>query len=122
MQTLAPSMESYELVPVIWASKPSTGEDWARSSALPCGMPSAMSNSTTSPSCFSPMRCASVPPIWPAPINAILLRAMEEVLREKPLGTADRAVVNFFSRGVQVSIGIAAHNDHHAICNTLYQT
>src|SRR6266700_1635465 len=29
-------------------SKPSTGEDWARSSALPCGMPSAMSKSKVS--------------------------------------------------------------------------
>ena len=34
------------------------------------------SNITTSPSCLRPMRWASVPPIWPAPINAILLRAM----------------------------------------------
>src|SRR5262249_25529915 len=35
-----------------------------------------MSNSTTSPSSFRPIRWASVPPIWPAPINAILGRAM----------------------------------------------
>src|SRR5215831_3935519 len=46
-------------------------------------MPSAMSNSTTSPSSLRPIRWASVPPIWPAPINAILGRAM----REKNLGS-----------------------------------
>src|ERR1700737_4361819 len=39
-------------------------------------MPSAISNRTTSPSSLRPTRWASVPPIWPAPINAILLRAM----------------------------------------------
>ena len=46
-----------QVVPVIWASKPSTGEDWTRSSALPLGMPSAMSNMLTSPS-SRPMRWA----------------------------------------------------------------
>jgi hypothetical protein len=51
------------------ASKPSTGEDSAMSSALPCGMPSAMSNRTTSPSSLS-RQCASVPPMLPAPIRA----------------------------------------------------
>src|SRR5262249_45177851 len=35
-----------------------------------------MSNRTTSPSSLRPIRWASVPPIWPAPINAILGRAM----------------------------------------------
>src|SRR6266851_836881 len=39
-------------------------------------MPSAISNSTTSPSSLRPIRWDSVPPIWPAPINAILGRAM----------------------------------------------
>src|SRR6478672_9355837 len=58
------------------ASKSLTCDDWAISSAFPCGTPSMTSNMTTSPSSFSPMRWASVPPIWPAPINAILLRAM----------------------------------------------
>ena len=48
----------------------------ARSSALPCGTPSTMSNRTTSPSSFSAARCASVPPICPAPMRAIFLRAM----------------------------------------------
>src|SRR5439155_18106333 len=46
------------------------------SSAFPCGTPSTTSNSTTSPSSFNPASKASVPPIWPAPIRAILLRAM----------------------------------------------
>src|SRR3954470_3217863 len=39
-------------------------------------MPSATSNSTTSPSSWWPTRWASVPPIWPAPIKAILERAI----------------------------------------------
>ena len=63
-------------MPVNLASKSLTGEDCAMSSALPCGTPSTMSNRTTSPSCLRPMRWASVPPIWPAPIKAIFLRAM----------------------------------------------
>src|SRR6266478_4470102 len=46
------------------------------SSAFPCGTPSTTSNSTTSPSSFKPASKASVPPIWPAPIRAIFLRAM----------------------------------------------
>ena len=48
------------------------------SSALPCGTPSTMSNSTTSPSSLRPARWARVPPIWPAPMSAILLRAMSD--------------------------------------------
>src|SRR3954452_5504055 len=47
------------------------------SSALPSGMPSAMSNRTISPSSFRPASRASVPPIWPAPTSAIFLRAMK---------------------------------------------
>src|SRR5260370_6301019 len=35
-----------------------------------------MSNSTTSPNSLSPASKAKVPPIWPAPISAILLRAI----------------------------------------------
>ena len=50
---------------------------WAMSSALPWGMPSAMSNRTMSPSSRIAARWASVPPIIPAPISAIFLRAME---------------------------------------------
>src|ERR1700730_3574905 len=46
------------------------------SSALPCGTPSTTSTRRMSPSSFSPARSASVPPICPAPISAILLRAM----------------------------------------------
>ena len=79
MHTSAPSMASYELVPANRASNPSIGEDSTRSSALPWGTPSTTSNSTTSPSALSPIRCASVPPIWPAPINAILFRAMSKI-------------------------------------------
>ena len=43
------------------------------SSDLPCGMPSAMSKRTTSPSSFRPARWASVPPIMPAPISNNLI-------------------------------------------------
>ncbi len=46
------------------------------SSALPAATPPNTSNSTTSPSSFRPIRWASVPPILPAPIRAILLRAI----------------------------------------------
>ena len=46
------------------------------SSALPSGMPSAMSNRTMSPSSRIAARWARVPPIIPAPISAIFLRAM----------------------------------------------
>src|SRR5437588_13077885 len=50
------------------------------SSAFPCGTPSTMSNSTTSPSSLTPASSARVPPIWPAPISAILLRAISNSL------------------------------------------
>src|SRR5262249_61727919 len=57
-------------------------------------MPSITSNSTTSPSSFNPMRWASVPPIWPAPINAILLRAMVGKLSTCAAAERGRVVVN----------------------------
>src|SRR6478752_9535877 len=82
------------------ASKSLTGDDWAISSAFPCGIPSMTSNMTTSPSSFSPMRWASVPPIWPAPINAILLRAMVGKLSTCCRG-ARRVVVNRLGSGRQ---------------------
>src|SRR5688572_8431688 len=50
------------------------------SSALPSGIPSAMSNRTMSPSSRIAAKWASVPPIIPAPISAILRRAMKPVL------------------------------------------
>src|SRR5690348_2014380 len=46
-----------------------------------------MSQRTTSPSCFKPASRASVPPIWPAPTSAILLRAIEDLF----LGGVGRA-------------------------------
>src|SRR5438067_5530972 len=46
------------------------------SSALPSGMPSATSTRTMSPISLIPARCASVPPIMPAPMRAIFFRAM----------------------------------------------
>src|SRR5438046_2496836 len=52
------------------------GEPCTMSSALPCGTPSTTSNITTSPSSLRPASKAKVPPIWPAPTSAILLRAM----------------------------------------------
>src|SRR5687768_6033891 len=50
------------------------------SSAFPSGIPSAMSNRTISPSSRIAAKWASVPPIIPAPISAILRRAMKPVL------------------------------------------
>ena len=76
MTISAPSISEYELVPLIVASKPSTAPLCIMSSDLPAGMPSATSNRTTSPSSFRPMRWARVPPIIPAPMSAILVRAM----------------------------------------------
>src|SRR5437870_8769258 len=52
------------------------GPPSSRSSAFPCGRPSITSKRTTSPRPFSAARCASVPPIIPAPMSAIFLRAM----------------------------------------------
>src|SRR5271168_380966 len=57
-------------------SYPSIAEPWTMSSALPCGTPSTTSTRRTSPSSLRPARSARVPPICPAPISAILLRAM----------------------------------------------
>src|SRR5437763_7735995 len=53
------------------------------SSAFPCGTPSTMSNSTTSPNSLSPANKANVPPIWPAPTSAILLRAIGKFLAKR---------------------------------------
>src|SRR5437016_4538218 len=61
------------------------------SSALPLAMPSAsgMSNRTMSPNSFWPASSASVPPICPAPISAIFLRAMRKTpVREAARGSA----------------------------------
>ena len=79
MTTSAPAMPEKSLAPFMRASKPSTGEASAMSSDLPWGTPSTMSNSTMSPSSFRPASSARVPPICPAPTNAILLRAMRSV-------------------------------------------
>src|SRR5262245_44660551 len=58
-------------------SYPSTGPAWARSSALPCGMPSTMSTSTTSASSFDAIQWAQVAPTLPAPMTVTLfLRGM----------------------------------------------
>ena len=54
--------------------KPSTEDDCAMSKAFPFAMPLATSNKTTSSTnSFVPIKCARVPPIWPAPIRDILL-------------------------------------------------
>src|SRR5947209_12422860 len=49
-----------------------------------------MSNSTTSPNFLRPASKASVPPIWPAPISAILLRAMGKSSSRKARGVLAR--------------------------------
>src|SRR6201995_2898383 len=69
-------MAAWSLEPPITASYPSIAEPCTMSSALPCGTPSTTSTRRTSPSSLSPARRARVPPICPAPISAILLRAM----------------------------------------------
>src|SRR4030095_5006239 len=51
------------------------GPACARSSALPCGMPSTTSTSTTSPSSFSTAYCATEAPTLPAPTTVIFGRA-----------------------------------------------
>src|SRR3990170_4192196 len=59
----------------------SIGVSCARSSRLPCGTPSTMSKSTTSPSFLRPISSARVPPILPAPMSAIFRRAIMPRLR-----------------------------------------
>src|SRR5262245_39392751 len=66
------------------------GPPSTRSSAFPCGMPSMTSKSATSPSPFSAQRCASVPPIIPAPMSAIFFRAMGASQTENRRGTQPR--------------------------------
>src|SRR5439155_3840237 len=50
------------------------GPAWSRSSALPCGIPSMTSTSTTSPSSFSTAYWATLAPTLPAPTTVILGR------------------------------------------------
>src|SRR5213594_1215987 len=57
-------------------SKPSIGPPSRMSSAFPCGTPSITSKRTASPRPLSAQRCASVPPIMPAPMSAIFFLAM----------------------------------------------
>ena len=99
--TSAPAMSLYSDVPLMLASKPSTEEDWLRSSDLPCGTPSTMSKRTMSPSSLSPIRCARVPPICPAPMRAIFLRAMSFA---RPADVVEnRAPLSLGGGAVQVS-------------------
>ena len=59
-------------MPENFTLKPSTEEDCAISRALPLAIPLATSNKTTSSTnSFVPIKCASVPPICPAPIKEI---------------------------------------------------
>src|ERR1700758_3798463 len=70
-------------------------EPWTMSSALPCGTPSTTSTRTMSPSSLSPARSAKVPPICPAPISAILLRAMPILSSAAPAGAQSRVDLRF---------------------------
>ena len=64
-----------------------------RSSALPCGTPSTTSNRTMSPRPLSAARCASVPPMLPAPISAIFLRAIQSFsVMLRTIGTPRRRI------------------------------
>src|SRR5436309_1195328 len=76
MQTSASAISSYLLVPITLPSKPSIGPACDKSSAFPCGSPSMTSNMTTSPSPFNSDKWAIEPPMLPAPIKAIFLRAI----------------------------------------------
>src|SRR5881628_2465650 len=76
MQTSASAISSYLLVPITLPSKPSIGPACDKSSAFPCGSPSMTSNMTTSPSPFNSAKWAIEPPMLPAPIKAIFLRAI----------------------------------------------
>src|SRR5215813_5439722 len=67
------------------------GPACARSSALPCGMPSTTSTSTTSPSSFSTAYCATEAPTLPAPTMVIFGRAaIRDVLSWLGLGGVER--------------------------------
>ena len=69
------SVSSYVFEPIIRTSKPSMGAASARSNPLPCGTPSTISTSTTSPSSFDASQCAAVAPTLPAPTTVIFFRA-----------------------------------------------
>src|SRR5262245_21505841 len=58
------------------ASAPRIGAPSAMSSDLPCGRPSTTSKMVTSPSSRYAASWARTPPMFPPPINEILLRAM----------------------------------------------
>src|ERR1700677_2058670 len=62
------------------------------SSALPAATPPNTSNRTTSPNSLRPMRWASVPPMLPAPMRAILLRAIRRSFRDAPVITQALAI------------------------------
>src|SRR5947209_4826008 len=64
-------------------SNPSIGPPSRMSSALPCGTPSITSKRTASPRPLSAQRCASVPPIMPAPMSAIFFLAMSRFSNKK---------------------------------------
>src|SRR5947209_1687562 len=61
-----------------------------------------MSNRTMSPSSFRPARRAKVPPIWPAPINAILVRAISLSCSCRLARAATRASLPCWLRGCKL--------------------
>src|SRR4029079_17046288 len=67
-------VSSYEFAPRLIESNPRTGLDSNRSSAFPCGIPSRMSTSTTSPSSFVAQPMATCSPTNPAPTTVIFFR------------------------------------------------
>src|SRR6516165_4411137 len=78
------------------------------SRALPAATPPNTSNSTTSPSSLSPIRWARVPPILPAPIRAILLRAILSVLTAGK-GTAIQGIAARRVPGGPEGVRLLAH-------------
>ena len=74
--TSEPRVASYLLAPVTLTLAPATGVASSRSRALPWGMPSTTSTSTTSPSSRTTAQWAAVAPTLPAPTMVILWRPM----------------------------------------------
>src|SRR5262245_20513491 len=93
------------------------GAACARSSALPCGMPSTTSTSTTSPSSFSTAYCATEAPTLPAPTMVIFGRAaIRDVLSWLAArGESVPTVENCSQQADFSMVEFAVHDLHHGL-------
>src|SRR5438876_5915938 len=66
------------------------GPDSKRSSPLPCGTPSKMSIKTTSASCLSASRCATVAPTFPEPTTVTFFRISPPVKKRSQWQVASK--------------------------------